>query len=140
MSLLGKIAGIGLNLATGGVLGGTAKTVAGLIGGKPKPPSPTSPFPTTATPDSIVTTTRGGGVMVGPYGIGGSSTTSKTYFSGRKKKKIRRMNATNPKALTRAIRRVGKFQDLAKAVGFTRAPSKMKGVHFPKRKRSSKCR
>lgn len=145
MSLLGKIVGGVLNVATGG-LGGVAGQVAGILAGKPKKPpvdSATSPFPVlTQKPDSVVTT--GGGLTFptpfGPVTAGGSKST--TYFPTRTKarKKYRRMNAANPRALTRAIKRVDRFQDLARMVGFSRAPAKMRGVHFPKRKRTTKCR
>lgn len=142
MSLLGKIAGFGWKAATGGLLGATVQTVAGAVKPKPKPPSVTSPWPSTVRPDSTVE--RGGGVTVPtPFGrVGVSGSKRVTYYSpsGKPRKKTRRMNPTNFRALSRAIRRVGKFQDMAKAVGFSRAPSTMKGVRFPKRKRTRACR
>ena len=60
-----------------------------------------------------------------------------TDLFGKKRKKYRRMNPLNPKALTRGIRRISKFQDFARSVGFSRAPSVMRGVRAPKRRRRS---
>lgn len=54
---------------------------------------------------------------------------------GKPRKRYRRMNPLNPKALNRSIRRVGKFQEFARSVGFSRAPARMKGVHPIKRRR-----
>lgn len=44
------------------------------------------------------------------------------------------MNATNPKALKRAIRRIDRFKKFAMMVGF-HAPKKLKAVHIPKGRR-----
>ncbi len=144
MSLLGTLGGIlGVvgKVAPGpiGTLAGGIGGVLGGGGGKMPSSGSTSPFPTTATPDSVVTTKTSGGAGYGPLTFGGSTSRTTAYFGGKKRKKVRRMNATNPKALSRAIRRVSKFKDFAKMVGFTHAPKVMKGVHFPK-KRSKSCR
>ncbi len=140
MSLLGVLKG-GLGILAGGV-GGPAAGIIGSVLGGPKKPSPTPPmFPSSTRPDSTVIT--GGGISLptpfGPVGLGGAKST--TYYSGgKKRKKIRRTNPLNPKALRRSIKRVSMFQDFAKSVGFSRAPKLMKGVHAPKRKRTTKCR
>lgn len=148
MSLIGKIF-TGVAGVVGGPVGAVAGAVGGVLGGAKPPktpplvPSQTAPFPSTQMPDSVVT--RGGGITFGtPFGragIGGSKTT--TYYSGKNKgqfgqRRYKRINATNPKALRRAIRRIDGFKKIASMVGFTKPPKKMSGVHFKGRKRS--CR
>lgn len=150
-------------LGIGKLLGGVSKilpgplgTAAGLIGGVIKGSSPAiskapipvlkaSPGATFALPggapvrvDSVKVTGKG---LISPIGTVGSVTgTAYLSPSGRPRKKIRRMNALNPKALTRSIRRVDKFQTFARSVGFSRPPARLKGIHAPKRRRRATCR
>lgn len=62
----------------------------------------------------------------------GMATVPGRTATGRKKP---RMNPTNPRALKRAIRRVHRFQDIARQVGFSRAPKSMKGITSKKGRR-----
>lgn len=57
---------------------------------------------------------------------------------GRERKKYRRMNPLNPKALKRSIRRIDRFKEFARCVGFSRPPASMRGVKCPTRRK--KCR
>lgn len=155
MGAQGDFLGIGKFL--GGVskiLPGPLGTAAGLIGGvikggntavtKALPTSSIQPG-TFALPggapvkvDSVKVTGKG---VITPFGtIGSAGATAYLSPSGRPRKKIRRMNALNPKALSRSIRRVDKFQQFAKSVGFSRPPHKLKGIHAPKRRRRVACR
>lgn len=57
------------------------------------------------------------------------------FKGGRERKKYRRMNATNPKALKRAIRRVERFGEVARACGYSRAPRSVRACKTPTRKK-----
>jgi hypothetical protein len=63
------------------------------------------------------------GTAIQPYtgGIGGVPAAAM-------RRRYRRMNTANVKALRRAIRRVDGFKKLARAVGFSRPPGKLRGV------------
>jgi len=76
------------------------------------------------------------GQVAAGYGLGKAG--EALFGGGGGRRRYRRMNATNPRALRRAIRRVQKFGDFARACGFSRPPAKLKGVGFPKRRKT--CR
>lgn len=62
-------------------------------------------------------------------------------FADTRRRKYRRINPTNPKALKRAMRRLEGFGEFAKAMGYSRPPKCIGGFKgLPKRKRASKCR
>lgn len=74
-----------------------------------------------------------GPVMVGNVNLNPWASTAR--------RRPRRINPTNPKALKRAMRRVEQFGDFAKAMGYSRPPRCIAGFKgLPKRKRASKCR
>jgi hypothetical protein len=164
---LGKVVGAGLNVATGGLSGTILNAGAAILGGQKarttvstalQVPISASP-PIFRLPDSTVTR---GVTLGGPRGVNVGSTT--TYYGGPgnngrfkacttkdgKPRKTRKdgkcykrpsMNAANPRALRRAIRRVASFQHLARECGFSRPPAAMKGVHHtPKKRGPRKCR
>ncbi len=153
----GDFLGIGSALSKiGGFIpgiGGTIAKVGGVIAGlgKPKASSPvliapksnggfTLPGGAKVSVDSVKVT--GSGAYLGPLGAGIGSTSATLYTSsGRPRKKIRRINCTNPKALKRAMNRLGKFGDFARAMGYSRPPAKLRGFRgLPKRKRRTSCR
>lgn len=77
-----------------------------------------------ATPGPVMV----GGVNINPW----ASTTRKRY---------RKINPLNPKALKRSMRRLEGFGEFAKAMGYSRPPKCIGGFKgLPKRKRATKCR
>lgn len=131
----------------GGIVSKVGSVIQGI--GAPKKPSfPTAPItkPSFVLPGGAAikvdsTKTRASGLISTPFGGGVGTVTNTTYFSsGRTRKKIRRINPLNPKALSRSIRRIDKFQDFAKSVGFSRPPARLKGIKAPKRRRRTSCR
>lgn len=75
----------------------------------------------------------GGAVTVGGVNLNPWANTGR--------KKYRRINPTNPKALKRAMRRLEGFGEFAKAMGYSRPPKCIGGFKgLPKRKRATKCR
>lgn len=161
---IGKVAKGALGIATGGastallgaaqsVLGGAkARTVTARALSLPPGATPTFRLPG----DSTVTRS---GVSVGGLTIGSRTTTygpavnSGRYVACQTKaghpRKVRKdgkcykrpaMNPVNPRALKRAVRRVHAFQEIARAVGFSRPPKLMKGVGFPKKRRAPRCK
>lgn len=62
-------------------------------------------------------------------------------FASTARRRYRRINPTNPKALKRAMRRLEGFGEFAKAMGYSRPPKCIGGFKgLPKRKRATKCR
>lgn len=160
MSLLGSIVGGIANLVTGGAAGVIYGAAKGIIGSsKPKVTTPKvvapigtgmpqilrlpSYTPAPLMPAVIPDSTKVSGVSLGGSGGVVVGTTTQ-YFGGvtgsgsstamTRHKKIRRMNPANTKALRKAIRRVTAFQKLARQVGFSRPPAKLRGVHVAKRR------
>lgn len=157
MSLFGTILGGIASLATGGPIG-----LGTYIGGKlvkagvstPRPMMPAtvtgiskiqtlppilrlgSPGIVPASIDSV----KVSGGYAGPLGLAAGTTTVYTS-TGKKRKKYRRMNCANVKALKRSVRRVHGFAELARSVGFSRPPAAMKGVRpvIHRRKRACKA-
>lgn len=128
-----------------GPLGVIGRAISGIGAAKQNPIGATLPPPVIGIrslggggtlpvikPDSTV----GRGVNLGPLNIG-SSTTYYSATDGTIKKRHRRMNVTNVKALRRAGRRVKGFEKLARRfIGFA-APHKPKGrMYFKSRKRA----
>jgi len=137
----GFIPGIGGTVAKiGGVIqgiGGSSKSTKPAISSLPKGPCA---LPGGAQVDSVKVT--GSGAFVRPLGAGvGTASTTFYTSSGRPRKRIRRINPTNPKALKRAMNRLGKFGDFARAMGYSRPPAKLRGFKgLPKRRRRAVCR
>lgn len=161
---IGKIAKGALGIATGGASNALLGAGQAILGGAKARQTvgtalalPTGATPTFRLPDSTVTRS---GVSVGGLTIGSRST---TYYGpgtnngrfvacqtkdGRPRKKRKdgkcykrpAMNPVNPRALKRAVRRVHAFQEIARAVGFSRPPKLMKGVGFPKKRRAPRCK
>lgn len=140
---LGTVAKIGSSLLPG-PFGTVARAVTGALTGpaKQNPIGATLPPPVIGIrglsanmpvlrPDSTVSR----GVTVGGLNVGSQT----TYYSpdGTLRKKHRRMNVSNVKALRRAGRRVKGFEKLARRfIGFS-SPHKPKGrTYFKSRKRS----
>lgn len=81
---------------------------------------------------------RGVGRVAGTGLAGfGAGEAAKKLFGG-SRRRYRRMNPTNPKALRRAIRRVQRFGEFARAMGYSKPPRAIKGFRgFPKKKRAA---
>jgi hypothetical protein len=164
LGVLGSALKIGAGVVLGGPAGGLAAATSVLAGSAAsRPPSQTSALPPPTpfgfpTPDSVKVT---GGGIVTPLGSAGRGTVTAYYPSSTasrghcvtkhgKPRKVRKdgkcykrpsMNAANPRALRRAIRRIDGFKHLARAVGF-HAPKALSHVSKSPitRKRSCKCR
>ncbi|HEU4544390.1 MAG TPA: hypothetical protein VFR23_24880 [Jiangellaceae bacterium] len=133
----------------GGIAGKALKVVGGIGRGARKvlpamTPARTLPIAAAAGIPPIL---RGAGRAVvkgaksipGQIAIGtGIGLGLESVFGGRERKKYRRMNATNPKALKRAIRRVVRFGEVARSCGYSKAPKAIRGCKTPTRKKT--CR
>lgn len=130
-------------------IGGTISKIGGVIQGLGKPRAPAAParpqvnfaLPGGAQVRLDSTKTRASGLVTTPFGSGVGTVSQTAYFStGKPRKKIRRINCLNPKALSRSIRRIDKFAEFAKSVGYSRPPARLKGIRAPKRRRRATCR
>jgi len=129
----------------GGPLGAVKGVVSSLAGssasnaGSPSatPPILRSQFGTSIPMprlDSVVA--RGAGVVTPAGAAGAGSTTAYFSASGRPRKKYKKINCLNPRALKRATTRLQRFGEFARAMGYSRPPKAIKGFRgFPKRKR-----
>jgi hypothetical protein len=164
MSLFGFLGNVikgGLGIATGGASNVLLGAAGAIVGGSKARQVVSQYPPTFRLPDSTVTrsgvTLPGGGLIgssktnyygpgTGVVKHGGTCLTKsgkprKMTKSGKCAKRPS-MNAANPRALKRAIRRVTGFMHLAREVGFSRPPHAIKGVHHTpaKRRRKAPCR
>lgn len=93
-----------------------------------------------AAVERMVTTAgtgKGGVPGAAPIMVGGVNINP---FATTPRRKYRKMNPLNPRALTRSIKRVTKFGEFARQMGYSRPPSCLKGFKgAPKRRRKS-CR
>lgn len=112
-----KIGGAALNLIPGPA-GAAARSIAGRLGGRSQMPMP---IPVTQAPMPVRRTPGARGVV--QRLLPGGATGYEVTPAGIVRKKRRRMNVTNPKALRRAIRRQAGFVKLArralKGTGYT---------------------
>jgi hypothetical protein len=123
-------------------IGGTVSKIGGIIqgigGAKTVPTASALPggasiarmFPNLPSPDSVKVTGKSIGLLQGYNTVGVTS-----YFGGKKKKKYRRINPLNPKALRRSIKRLAGFGEFAKAMGYSRPPRAIHGFKAPAKKR-----
>lgn len=87
--------------------------------------------------DSVKVTGTSIGLLQG-YNTGSATA---YYSNGKKRKKYRKINPLNPKALTRSIKRLSRFGDFAKSMGYSRPPASIRHFKAPaKRRRVAKCR
>lgn len=133
---LKSAAGIASNFIPGG---GVLRAGLDLLGG----PRQGLPVPTGGGGGTLPMIVQGAGRIAKALPIVGAAKALSSgagawvdsFTGGKPRRKYRRMNPLNPKALSRSIRRVSKFQDFARSVGFSRAPARFKGVHVKKRRR-----
>lgn len=144
---IGKVAGV--LPGVGGIAGKVLGAAGGLIskGRKVVPmvsPARTVPIAAAATIPAILRgvgagVVKAGKSIPGQIAIGtGVGLGIERLVRGGGRKRYRRMNPTNPKALKRAIRRVERFGDVARACGYSRPPKAVRGCKTPTRKKT--CR
>lgn len=147
-SFLGKAAKAVLGGVSGFIGGGPLGAVKGIVssfaGSSSKAASAPSATPPilrtsfgTSIPmprlDSVVA--RGAGIVT-PAGAAGAGSTTAYFSDGRPRKKYKKINCLNPRALKRATTRLQRFGEFARAMGYSRPPKAIKGFRgFPKRKR-----
>lgn len=149
----GDFLGIGKALSTiGGFIpgiGGVVQKVGGIVqgigGAKTVPATTALPggasiqkmFPNLPAPDSVKVTGKSIGLLQG-YNTANATA---YYSSGKKRKKYRKINPLNPKALSRSIKRLSRFGEFAKSMGYSRPPASIRHFKAPaKRRRVAKCR
>lgn len=130
-------------------IGGTISKIGGIVqgigGAKTVPTASALPggasiakmFPNLPSPDSVKVTGKSIGLLQGYNTVGVTS-----YFGGgKKKKKYRKINPLNPKALNRSIKRLSRFGEFAKSMGYSRPPASIRHFKAPaKRRRIARCR
>lgn len=148
----GDFLGLGKLLSTvGGFIpgvGGVIQKVGGIvqgIGGAKTIPSPVA-LPggmTIAKMFPQADSVKVKGTSIGLLqGINTGEATAYYSSNGKKRKKYRKINPLNPKALNRSIKRLSRFGEFAKSMGYSRPPASIRHFKAPaKRRRSSaKCR
>lgn len=151
-SFLGKAAkavvGAVSGFVGGGPLGAIKGAVSSLAGSSAKNSTPSATPPilrsfaqTLPMPrlDSVVA--RGAGVVTPAGAAGAGSTTAYFSTSGRPRRRYKKINCLNPRALKRATTRLQRFGEFARAMGYSRPPKAISGFKgFPKRKRKASCK
>lgn len=152
-AVAGAIPGVGTAVKiAGGLLGGigtrkvatsTIRRVGGAVARTGVSAGALGPIAAAATIPPLVKQgagilAKGVGAVATGYGIGKGIEAIGGLFKG--KKKYRRMNPTNPRALKRAIRRVERFGEVARACGYSRPPRAIRGCKTPTRKKRTPCR
>jgi hypothetical protein len=129
----------------GGVVSKVGGIVQGIGGAKTVPAATALPggasiqkmFPNLPAPDSVKVTGKSIGLLQG-YNTANATA---YYSSGKKRKKYRKINPLNPKALSRSIKRLSRFGEFAKSMGYSRPPASIRHFRAPaKRRRVAKCR
>lgn len=143
---LGKIVGGGLGIVGGllpGPAGAIVSKIGGAISGTPKQAAPiparVSQMGAFQDPRAMVTTQVGPGGSIYKRTVTTSSAGVDTYGIPGVRKRYRRMNVTNPKALRRATRRIAGFgklvqrtkRDVARAARATGAVKSSSGRRRP---------
>ena len=132
-----KIGGIVQNIGGAKTVPSTTALPGGMVINRPPPKTGgiRSMFPPAA--DSIKVSGSSIGLLQG-YNTGSATA---YYSSGRKRKKYRKINPLNPKALSRSIKRLSRFGEFAKSMGYSRPPASIRHFKAPaKRRRAVKCR